>query len=256
MAFIALQNLPTADAAAIADLAAAVTAETGLRVEIENFAFRRPGDNRGALLNRAVKRVQGRYLAFLDYDDIVYPNHAAELISDLEADSSGTNAASFCGCTVVYYDELEDGELYITRRYPQHPSPSVMACLTANCFPIHSYIIDRHRLHSMPRFNENTALLEDYYFLLMLFERHRVSTHLAQISLCEYWLNNNDSNTVPVTTGSDAANNVKRRKWDEAEAAVEIFKHDKVFIVPYADNKIGLNVVALTRQSFLRGLFA
>jgi hypothetical protein len=199
-----------------------------------------------------LESVRSRYVGFLDYDDIVYPNHAESLISDLTESVDTGAVASFGGCTLAYYDDVEWGMIHVTRKEILSTHPSVSSCLAANCFPIHSYVIDMRRLQAVPRFGEESNLHEDYIFLLELFERYPVSTRCSKISLCEYRLNNDNSNTVFVS-GGNRYDSAKRNLWLQDRERIERMKLGRSFRVPYSEIAEISDISILSRQPLLRG---
>lgn len=252
-ALVALQDLSDNEVAQVDSSVRALGDESGLDIELRNFSFPEAGDHRGALLNRALEVVGSRYVGFLDYDDIVYPNHAETLISDLDQSEDPKAVASFGGCTLAYYDDVGHGEIDITetRLFSQHPS--VSSCLVANCFPIHSYVVDLRRLKEVPRFGEASNLHEDYLFLLELFESYPVSTRCSQTSLCEYRLNNDNSNTDMVGSGSAFRDSDKASIWLKDLERVERMKLGRSFRIPYSEMPEFSDIAILSRQPILRG---
>lgn len=251
-ALVALQNLPDTEVSQIDCALQALRVENDLDIELSNFVFSVDGDHRGALLNRALETVKSRYVAFLDYDDIVYPDHAERLILDLmQSDDTGA-VASFGGCMLAYYDDIEGGLIHVTKRRMLSTDPSVSSCLVANCFPIHSYVVDMRRLQAVPRFGEDSNLHEDYIFLLELFERYPVSTRCSKISLCEYRLNNENSNTVLVGGGKFGFK-AKHNLWQKDRERVERMKLGRSFKVPYSEVAEIRDISILSRQPLLRG---
>jgi hypothetical protein len=253
-ALVAVQNLPTDEVGEITAAIDILRDVTGLDVDVTNFIFPEGGDYRGALLNRALETVRSRYVSFLDYDDVVYPNHAEILIRDLRADDHACLAASFGGCVQAFYDDLSNGAIYITSKAPFVRLPTVLSCIIENCFPIHSYVVDLTRLHYVPQFGESSPFLEDYVFLLDLLEHHCVSVVSAQTPVCEYRLNNDGSNTF--SRGGRKSHNKHigsadlRRVW----AGIEQKKRTRCFRVPYDEILSHKTYETLSHQPLIRGV--
>jgi hypothetical protein len=204
--------------------------------------------------------VKSRYVGFLDYDDIVYPNHAEVLISDLAQSIDSNAVASFGGCALAFYDDIGNERIHITDKRVFSTHPSVSSCLVANCFPIHSYVLDLSRLQKVPKFDEDSHLHEDYAFLLELFELYPVSTRYSQAILCEYRLNNDNSNTVSVESSGAIRDETKSNAWLKDQERVERLKFGRSFRVPYSEIADSYSEIAkyseiaiLSRQPFLRG---
>ncbi|WP_138471875.1 glycosyltransferase family 2 protein [Poseidonocella sp. HB161398] len=253
-ALVAVQDLPDSSLTQITSSIRELQDRCKLDVEVRNFSFPQPGDHRGALLNRALDVLESRYVGFLDYDDIVYPDHAKTLIQDISRSKDPSVSASFGGCTLAFYDDLLEGEINITGKRVFSSNPSVSSCLIANCFPIHSYIVDLRRLQKVPRFDEEFHLYEDYIFLLELLESYPVSTNCATIPLCEYRLNNNNSNTVSVESESAIQDQNKNDLWASRLERIEKMKIGRSFRVPYSEIVEPSDNSRLSRQPFLRGL--
>lgn len=254
-AFVALQNLHDADVAQVEKATRLLQQATGLQVDVCNFAFPSAGDFRGALLNRALECVESRFVGFLDYDDVIYPHHAEILIADLRASEEDAPVISFGGCVTAFYDDISDGAINITSKRAFANSASVSSCLVGNCFPIHTYIVDRDRLQHLPKFGESSNLMEDYFFLLEVLEHYPVSTRNAKLPLCEYRMNNDNSNTIAIESGSAVYDQKKIDKWNRVQEVVEQYKARRSFKLPYTEIMHFGDYTQLTRQPFLRGLF-
>lgn len=256
-ALVAMQNLPDEDVLKIKEAVQLLRQATGLEISLENFSFRDLGDHRGALLNRALKKVQSRYVAFLDYDDVVYPHHAETLIADLVKCEDQRIAASFGGCMRAYYDDIGDDAIYITSKRFHKKRPSVSSCLIKNCFPIHCYVLDLSRMDFVPRFGESSHVFEDYIFLLELFENYPVSLRHARTALCEYRLNNDNSNTVSVKSRTAIDDPEKAQLWEKMEQSLEKYKMSRAFRIPYDEviRFVNNDNIILSKQPFWRGLF-
>ncbi len=55
-------------------------------------------------LNQAIEHVRGKYICYLDDDDLHYPNHVRRLVQTLEADTDCQAAYSDLNCTLVHLD--------------------------------------------------------------------------------------------------------------------------------------------------------
>ena len=138
-------------------------ADGGARPIIHNVRIGRAGDYRSRLVNEALDLSEGRYLAFLDYDDCVYGCAYAHLIGRLRVSGA---AIAFGG--IQRADVVPLGGFYFTqRKWNPYAGKTVVDFLVENCFPIHSFVVDKQRVHAeLLKFDESLSKNEDYLFLL------------------------------------------------------------------------------------------
>ncbi|HET9018038.1 MAG TPA: glycosyltransferase, partial [Acetobacteraceae bacterium] len=125
---------------ALAPLLAMAGAPT---LDILNHEAPLPLDARASLANLGMAAAEGRYLAFLDYDDTLYPEAHALLVARLRATGA---AIAFAGIAVKHA-EIEDDLLHVQARQERHWRGRTLRDLFHdNCCPLHSFVIDRTRL--------------------------------------------------------------------------------------------------------------
>jgi glycosyltransferase involved in cell wall biosynthesis len=182
-------------------------------------------DQRAKNLNIGINQAKGKYLGFLDDDDIFYPDHLETLISALKA-----NANKY---TWAYTDvlvplcELNDfnGVKIISSDCPYKKEQFFLDAFFQNNFiPIHSYILDREKINSeLLQFDETLKVTEDYAFLLKIAALYP-PLYISKIT-CEYRFWTNGSNTnyhVNILVGSDYQS--KLNVWNEAAVKIEMLK--------------------------------
>ncbi len=127
-------------------------------------------DIRSKMLNAGLQNASGRYLAFLDYDDIVYDGAYPYLVSRLNISHAALAAG---GCRKALLNVLEDGSIYIaSKKNFKEQQVSIFDFIDDNQLPIHSYILDRSKIDSVDlHFNEELHALEDYELLLRLLSK-------------------------------------------------------------------------------------
>lgn len=153
-----------------------------------------PGvDGRSTLLTRGIEQASGRYLAFLDDDDIVYQHGYATLVGQLKR---GGCAVAVGGCRTAKVQNV-GGNWYVqTKETPFAWGRTRTDLLRDNFVPIHSYVVDRARVD--PRvlyFDATLPLLEDYDFLLRLCTKYDFDFTQLDTPVCEYRIHG--LNTLP-----------------------------------------------------------
>lgn len=181
------------------------------------------GDARSRSLNIGLARAEGRYVAFLDDDDVVYPPHYRILLGAIESS----------GCAWAYSQTIRatyrriGSVLQPVGRSP-HPGSgpySFVRHLHDNFIPLHSFAVDRAGGSGPCSFDESLSRLEDYDFLLRLASRHPPA--YVPLATCEYRIRTDGTNTViDGTHGAKAL--VKEQAWDAARREMAIRKLDLV----------------------------
>lgn len=151
-------------------------------------------DGRSRLLDAGIARATGRYLAFLDDDDVIYPRAYATLIAELRAQP---HAALAAGAARLAFCSLVDGTVRIERKEAGafDWGRSKLDLLRDNFIPIHSYVLDRDRIApGTLAFRDPAIPLEDYDFLLRLAAGHGFALARRDTLVCEYRIH--QTNTV------------------------------------------------------------
>jgi glycosyltransferase involved in cell wall biosynthesis len=172
-------------------------------------------DGRTVLLNTGIAHAEGRFLAFLDYDDVIYHDAYRMLIAQLEQSKA---ALAVGGCRKAHQRVLEEGGYFIEKKEPYVGSMrSKFDLIADNFIPIHSYVIDRSVIDAADlQFNTRLSCLEDYAFLLTLVVKYRFDFSLLLAPVAEYRLRTDGSNTVDLYSDSEA----KNQQWEQARAYV------------------------------------
>jgi len=151
-----------------------------------SITYLRQGRNQGpaAARNAAHRLARGRYLVYLDDDDLFLPEHLQTLAGALEANPD----------EVVYSDALfiaeriESASRHVLgeeRRYP-HESYSHERLLVDNYIPINTFAWPRALVAEVGGFDERLSGLEDWDFLLRLAARvtfHHVRQDTVQVRM-------------------------------------------------------------------------
>lgn len=171
-----------------------------------------PGvDGRSELMNRGIFASRGRYLAFLDYDDVVYREGYAKLIGRLQTQGA---AWAVGGCLKTQAEPTAAG-WHVIDKHRLSTERTVSRLCWANFIPIHSYVIDRARLGDFALgFDTALARLEDYDFLLRLAEQHAPDFGLVDEMVCEYRIRLDGSNTT--LDFQESPDPAAQREWERA----------------------------------------
>lgn len=115
--------------------------------------------------NTGIDRAHGRYLAFLDDDDVFLPRHLAIALSALE---SGTEAVS---TTCLVTDHRTDPEAPVNNAEVWDVEFDPVLLEACNLFPVHTAVL-RTVTGTSARFDPNLPAIEDWDFWLRLTRRH------------------------------------------------------------------------------------
>jgi hypothetical protein len=169
------------------ELANAIGAESWNAIavaRVESIDCSDLADTRSRLLNEGIKRSKGQYLAFLDYDDIVYEEAYTSLIEELKLSGKGVAAGGTRVAEVTWKDGALEVENY--REFP-HDGKSKVDLWKGNFLPIHSFVIDRYVVPSEAiNTDETLRRLEDHCLLLRLSFVTEFSLARLQTNVCEY----------------------------------------------------------------------
>ncbi|MBI3724781.1 methyltransferase domain-containing protein [bacterium] len=179
-------------------------------------------DGRSRLLNRGIEESRGRYLAFLDDDDVVYQGGYETLVARLRSSGSAV-AAGGCRTAVL----SRSGERWFTSEKRPFLAPregstglSRIDLFLTNFLPIHTYVIDRARTGAFDlRFDESFSRLEDYELLLRLAASFEIDLARLDTPVAEYRLRRDGSNTV-IVPGHGEPSPASVASWEEARARI------------------------------------
>jgi GT2 family glycosyltransferase len=147
-----------------------------------NYVHNDRSQGRTAALNIGIKHSRGKWIAFLDDDDIVYPWHLDALTASAKTQQMDKS---------VFYSNY-NRSLFLSKRssYPQITQGvepweyDPQKLLIHNYIPIHSWLIARKCFDETGYFNEKQEMLEDYEFLIRLSKKF--SFYHVKRFTCEY----------------------------------------------------------------------
>ncbi len=180
-------------------LAPMIDSDDEVMLTILNWDQAEPADARSELLNLGLRGATGRYLAFLDYDDVLYPEAYELLVSQLKESRA---AIAFAAVRIMQLD-VYDQYLYTTEEIiPGYRGTGLIDLFRNNFCPLHSYAIDREQMSGDPLFFETTMTMqEDYDWLLRLCAQYQSDFTLINTRIGDYYYKTDGSNTVPTTGG-------------------------------------------------------
>lgn len=199
-----------------------------------------PVDARAALMNQGLAAGQGRYAAFLDYDDVIYPEGWRLLIAELEASGAAIAFGGILNASVTRAGLVP----YVTGKTRVFQGSGLAQLLAGNFCPVHSFVVDRDRAEVDLWADESLGFLEDYDLLLRLCSRHPSSFRLKDKIVGEYLFKDDGSNDNPLARPENFP------AWRVAEAAVEARKAELV-LSPAVQLQLGTDQPGLTVAGFL-----
>jgi len=133
--------------------------------------------DRSAAANAGLEAARGRYLGFLDDDDLLFPEHVSVLIDALQRQTWAQVAYS--GVRMIAY--RDDATPCFEALFNQlFHLPSLRA---QNYIPMHAVLFDRALWETGCRLDESLALYEDWDFWLQLAE-HGKFLHVDRVTAC------------------------------------------------------------------------
>jgi hypothetical protein len=203
-------------------------------------------DIRARLLNLGIRAARGQYIAFLDDDDVVYPQHYERLIALLR---KGQAAWAVGRTRRASFRTGPQGELYCYDKatMPRAESFDLAALVIDNFITCHSYVLDRSRLGRFAlEFSEKMTVLEDYLFLLHLAALFRPD-YLPGPASCEYRIRDDGSNSVSTDNLSEQRRREREQQWAIARYAKDLAKRSIQMLISEQEFEQALRASSTTQ---------
>ncbi len=235
-----------------AAISSIVKEDDSLRLSIVNYELSQPEDARSALLNLGTLTASKEYLAFLDYDDVLYPEAYQLLTSQIARTKAAIVFSSVRVMRLTVYDQYFYAEGRVGAPFG---GTDLVDLFKANFCPLHSYMLDRRIVSdSELRFNTSMKIEEDYDMLLRVCAKYRSDFGLIEKFIGDYYYKTDGSNTV-ATDGGLAGESLAY--YMNVKSAIEDRRKNTV-ISPTVQHMLGLPLTedALTIQDVVNYFFS
>lgn len=181
-------------------------------------------DERSKNINLGIQKATGRYIGFLDDDDIYYDNYISSLLiplQTLERYAWSYGDVALASCDLTEYGKIIKKDISFPFKQPYF---SLEQLFKANFIPINSYLLDRQRIdESLLWFDEEFTVGEDYAFLLKLAIKYK--PYYVDCIVSEYRIFENLSNSnIIMNEKLGIPNKDKIRDWNYALWRIERLK--------------------------------
>src|SRR5262245_10648992 len=154
-------------------------------------------DGRAALLNLGLKTATGRYVGFLDYDDVLYPEAYELLVERLRVTEAGIAFAAVRVVEAQIHAHFVEVKKVLTAPFS---GESLRDLFRSNFCPIHSYLLDRQQVPAhILRYDETLADEEDYDVLLRICAEVTSDFALIKTQIGDYYYKKDGSNAIPMS---------------------------------------------------------
>ncbi len=204
-----------------------------------------PPHGRSRALNLGVAAARGRWIGYLDDDDVFLPSHLATLWSVVVAEP-GVRAA-YSDALLVRQARRADGALEETSRRPIFGRPfAPWRILWQNTVPLLCLIHEKGAWEDAGRYDETFDLFEDWEFLVRLF--HVAPPRHVPAATSLYRLRDDDSNATEASPWDAPRTREARRRVLEKHRALRTPEVEAAF-VDAAEAELS---AALSREAELR----
>ena len=131
----------------------------------------KPNGGQSAARNHGVAQAMGDLIAFLDHDDLWYPNHLSMLVQPFGQPRSTALGWAYSNLDRIDRDGRMQVRSFLSTQKARHPKRSLDDCLSENMFILPSAsLIDRRAFLAIGGFDERLSGFEDDDLFLRLFQ--------------------------------------------------------------------------------------
>ena len=190
----------------------------------------------GEARNLAMRETTGKWIAFLDVDDLWEKNKLEKQIQYIN-DNNKSLGFIYGRCELIYENGISKGEiLYESRSLPDGDVFNQL--LFENFIPFVSAIVNKEKFENLGGFDDNLMHSTDYYMFLKLAEQYKVS--VIQDVCCQYRLHQ-----------SNLTNELRVQGELESIEIVESFLPNPQAKNALVHHKAGLAIAYLREKEFL-----
>ncbi|MDD2558036.1 MAG: glycosyltransferase, partial [Desulfuromonas sp.] len=193
-------------------------------LQLHNRQQPEPQDARAHLMQAGIGIATGRYLAFLDYDDVLFPEAYQLLAQQLSANNAAIAFASVQPMVVDVYRDFCYSRGYLASI--PYQGETLHDLFRHNFCPLHSYMFDRERIPpSLLQIDTSLTIEEDYALLQQVCAALPADFSLLNTTIGYYAFKTDASNTVAMANLSPQQQEVYARmsaKIEQRRAATPL----------------------------------